>query len=93
MWDYTTPQRDGAFDASIVIHECTHGVSNRLTGGPQNTKCLETLEAGGMGEGWSDSFANAVKMKANYTRDFACPMSPCIVNNASGIRTYPYSTN
>lgn len=34
----------------------THGITNRLTGGGTG-RCLQTNEAGGMGEGWSDAFA------------------------------------
>jgi len=36
-----------------------HGVSNRMTGGGTGF-CLQTLEAGGMGEGWSDALAEYV---------------------------------
>jgi len=46
------PYRDGDFDASIVIHELSHGLSTRLTGGPANSGCLGWGESGGMGEGW-----------------------------------------
>lgn len=49
IWTYTTPKRDSCFDAGVVIHEYTHGLSNRLTGGPANSACLTTTEAGGMG--------------------------------------------
>jgi len=34
----------------------THGVTNRMTGGGTG-RCLQTTEAGGMGEGWSDAMA------------------------------------
>ena len=44
--------RDGDLDNGIVAHEYGHGVSNRLTGGPANTGCLQNAEQ--MGEGWSD---------------------------------------
>jgi len=37
----------------------THGVTNRMTGGGTG-RCLQTLEAGGMGEGWSDTMAKFV---------------------------------
>jgi extracellular elastinolytic metalloproteinase len=40
----------------IVIHEMTHGVTNRMTGGG-TARCLQGIEAGGMGEGWSDAMA------------------------------------
>lgn len=46
------PQLDGSFDNGIVAHEYGHGVSNRLTGGPAASSCLQNAEQGG--EGWSD---------------------------------------
>lgn len=46
--------KDGTFDNGIMIHEYTHGISNRLTGGPANSGCLNNEEQ--MGEGWSDYF-------------------------------------
>ncbi|KAH9030751.1 Fungalysin metallopeptidase-domain-containing protein [Lactarius pseudohatsudake] len=51
------PERDGAIENDIVIHENTHGVTNRMTGGGTG-RCLQTTEAGGMGEGWSDAMAD-----------------------------------
>ncbi|KAF9556775.1 hypothetical protein CPC08DRAFT_764997 [Agrocybe pediades] len=53
------PERDGALENDIVTHENTHGVSNRLTGGGTG-RCLQTTEAGGMGEGWSDAMAKYI---------------------------------
>lgn len=52
-----TPDRDGSLDADIVIHELTHGTSNRLHG---NSSGLSTNMARGMGEGWSDFYAHAM---------------------------------
>ncbi|PJJ54487.1 T9SS-dependent M36 family metallopeptidase [Hymenobacter chitinivorans] len=46
--------RDGDFDNGIIAHEYGHGISNRLTGGPATTSCLNNAEQ--MGEGWSDFF-------------------------------------
>ena len=37
----------------------THGVTNRMTGGGTG-RCLQTIESGGMGEGWSDTMAEFV---------------------------------
>lgn len=54
LWDTATPELDGDFDNGIIIHEYGHGVSNRLTGGPGNSGALNTIQSGGMGEGWSD---------------------------------------
>jgi len=44
-------QLPGSFDNGIIAHEYGHGISWRLTGGP-NTICLFNDEQ--MGEGWSD---------------------------------------
>lgn len=49
--------RDGDFENGIIIHEYSHGVSLRLTGGP-GINCLTGDEQGG--EGWSDYYAIAV---------------------------------
>ncbi|WP_329109695.1 M36 family metallopeptidase [Micromonospora sp. NBC_01699] len=46
--------RDAAFRSETIFHEYGHGVSNRLTGGP-NVNCLSGQEQ--MGEGWSDFLA------------------------------------
>jgi extracellular elastinolytic metalloproteinase len=46
-------RQDGDFDPSVIYHENTHGVSNRLVGGG-STRCLGGLQSGGMGEGWGD---------------------------------------
>lgn len=48
-------QRDASVDNGIVVHEFGHGISNRLTGGPNQGGCLQSAEQ--MGEGWSDYFA------------------------------------
>jgi hypothetical protein len=32
LWTQTSPQRDGSLENDIVIHEYTHGISNRMTG-------------------------------------------------------------
>jgi len=65
IWTKTTPNRDCSFEAGVVIHEYTHGLSNRLTGGPANSNCLNALEAGGMGEGWGDFMATAIRLKVS----------------------------
>ncbi|KAH9253067.1 hypothetical protein BASA81_008973 [Batrachochytrium salamandrivorans] len=53
----TTPHRNPGLDNGVIIHEYTHGISNRLTGGPATASCLNTLEAAGLDEGWSDIIA------------------------------------
>ncbi|OBT82128.1 hypothetical protein VE02_09232 [Pseudogymnoascus sp. 03VT05] len=93
IWDESTPYRDCSFDAGVIIHEYTHGVSNRLTGGPSNTGCLNVLEAGGMGEGWGDFMAIAIHLKKADTRAKDYPMGDWIANDPKGIRNYLYSTS
>jgi extracellular elastinolytic metalloproteinase len=65
----TDPQRDGALENDIVFHEATHGTSNRLTGGGTG-RCLQTLEAGGMGEGWSDAFSDWMSQESGAVKDY-----------------------
>ncbi|KAH8989253.1 Fungalysin metallopeptidase-domain-containing protein [Lactarius akahatsu] len=89
LWDFTSPGRDGALENDIVIHENTHGVTNRMTGGGTG-RCLQTTEAGGMGEGWSDTLANWASQGAT-TKDFV--LGQYVINNPAGIRSHPYSTS
>ncbi|CAN9213852.1 unnamed protein product [Alternaria alternata] len=93
IWNSTTPYRDSCFDAGVVIHEYTHGLSNRLTGGPANAGCLSLLESGGMGEGWSDFYATAIRLKPGDTRATDYPMGDWISGRPLGIRNYLYSTD
>ena len=63
MFLFAGPERDGTLDIDVIIHEYTHGVSNRLVGGPDNVDCLGVGlvgESGGMGEGWGDWFAAVI---------------------------------
>lgn len=87
LWTTATPRRDCAFDSSVIIHEYTHGVSNRLTGGPQNVACLDTTtESGGMGEGWGDFMAIAIYLKTTDTRAVNYPLGDWVANDPGGIR-------
>ncbi len=51
---------DGSLDQTVILHELTHGVSNRLIG---NGLGLGGIQASGMGEGWSDYLALALLSK------------------------------
>ena len=57
VWVGPNPDRDGTADAEIIIHEVTHGLSNRLHG---NTSGLSTNMSRGMGEGWGDFYGHAM---------------------------------
>ncbi|KAJ2857178.1 hypothetical protein J3B02_001175 [Coemansia erecta] len=90
-WTMTVPNRDGDLEQDIVAHEYTHGISNRLTGGPSNTDCLYDGEAGGMGEGWSDTVANIMRIKPSYTHSTNMILGDYVYGE--NIRMYPYSTD
>ena len=93
-----TPDRDGDLDAEIVIHEATHGLSNRLVGGGVG---ISALQPSGMGEGWSDFYAIALLSEsgddanANYAAgSYAAKDFYGLTDNFYyGIRRYPYSTD
>ena len=57
LWDVvvtdpetTLPDLDSDLDNGIIVHEYGHGVSNRLTGGPNNVDALNAVQSSGMGE-------------------------------------------
>ncbi|KAL7422859.1 hypothetical protein Q5752_002156 [Cryptotrichosporon argae] len=97
VWDTATPWRDGDLEAGIVIHEYSHGLSTRLTGGPANSGCLGYGEAGGMGEGWGDAIATLIRQieehKLYKNGSDVYSMGAWAANEAKGIRNYRYSTN
>lgn len=94
LWTLSTPDRDGAFDNGIVIHEYAHGVTNRLTGGPHNIACLSNAEQ--PGEGWSDFFGLWATMKpgdqGGDSRGFGT-WSLAEPTTGPGLREHPYSTD
>jgi extracellular elastinolytic metalloproteinase len=74
--------RHTAVDSSVVFHEYTHGVTNRLVGGRTNTRSLEAQQSRGMGEGWSDYVA--------CTLNASTVVGAWVVDRAGGIRSHPY---
>ena len=57
-----TPDRSSGLDQEVMLHELTHGLSNRLH---NNAAGLLTNMAGGLGEGWSDFYARALLSAAD----------------------------
>lgn len=88
LWNTALPFRDGDLEAGIVIHEYSHGLSTRLTGGPLNSGCLGWGESGGMGEGWGDFLATTIRANKVYS-DYA--MGSWAANREKGIRNFVYS--
>ncbi len=94
VWTAPNPDRDGDLDASIVIHEYGHGISNRLIGGPANVNCLTNTQQAG--EGLSDWWALAYTARTGDTGPQSRGIGTYALNqqtNGRGIRTQPYSTN
>ena len=94
LFTITTPKRDGSLDSVIPIHEFVHGVSNRLTGGARNGRCLSNGESGGMGEGWSDAIGVYIGMDETRTDKDPVAVGEYVLNTpGKGVRKYSYSTN
>jgi uncharacterized protein (TIGR03437 family) len=86
-----SPKLDSAFDQTVIIHELTHGLSNRLIG---NATGLGAMQSAGMGEGWSDFLALALLAKESDDLNGAYPLAQYVSGNYQrGVRRYPYSTN
>jgi extracellular elastinolytic metalloproteinase len=85
---------DGDLDNGIIAHEYGHGISNRLTGGPNNTNCLGNAEQ--MGEGWSDWFGLMLTLQTGDQGSDIRGIGTYATGqptNGGGIREAPYSTD
>ncbi|MFS4482393.1 T9SS-dependent M36 family metallopeptidase [Hyunsoonleella sp. 2307UL5-6] len=85
---------DSSFDNGIIIHEYGHGISTRLTGGANNSGCLNNNFQ--MGEGWSDWFALMLTMKATDLPTDGRGIGTFVIGqniDGLGIRTRQYSTD
>ncbi|HLL71933.1 MAG TPA: M36 family metallopeptidase [Pyrinomonadaceae bacterium] len=84
--------RDGDLDQDVIIHELTHGTSNRLHA---NALGLNTDAAAGMGEGWSDFYGlsiNSVIGKMDTDGKQLYPMGAYDTRDYyRGIRRFPYA--
>jgi len=87
----TPGHNDAVYDNLVIIHEYSHGISNRLIGGGANVSALVNAEQ--MGEGWSDFYGYMLTMdSSNFMDDrvvgnFLKDLGPF----APGIRPAPYS--
>jgi len=90
-----TPDRDGAYDAEVVIHEAAHGVSTRLVGD------LSAVQSDGLSEGWSDFYSLALLAEPSDDPQ-GCYAEAAYVayqlvgltsNYTFGLRRYPYSAD
>jgi hypothetical protein len=97
MWTPTVDGRelqlDSSYDASVILHEYTHGVSLRLSG-TDNSIGLRSGQGSGMGEGWSDFFAMSFLDDLESALDSPRTTGSYVTQDpARGVRAYPYTTN
>ena len=105
LWNDATPDRDGSLDAEIMLHEYTHGLSQRLVGAGIG---LNNSQSQGMGEGWSDFYAITLLSQSGDSLSANTSAGGYVLfdyladgggyprfreNYYFGIRRYPYSTD
>ena len=84
------PFRDGDFDATIIQHEYSHGLSNRYVGG--GGLALDAQQSGSMGEGWGDWYAMNHLFREGL-KSKAVIGAVRTGNPPRGIRNWNYATN
>lgn len=85
------PDVNGGEDASVVYHEYTHGLSNRLI---DNANGLAENQGEAMGEGWSDWYAMDYLVQQGFAPDTSADGEVVVGeyvtgNGVSGIRNQP----
>ena len=90
---FYSPCTDGGFDMSIIGHEYTHAISNRMIGGPDEG--ITSEQGGAMGESWGDLVAAEYMISHGYsTGSNPWAVGPYATGNKSaGIRDYPINRN
>jgi extracellular elastinolytic metalloproteinase len=90
---FYSPCTDGSLDMSIVGHEYTHAISNRMIGGPDEG--ITSEQGGAMGESWGDLTAGEYLFEHGYSNG-ANPwaVGPYATGNKTvGIRDYAINEN
>lgn len=85
---FYSPCADGDLDMSIIGHEYTHAISNRMVGGPDEG--LTSDQGGALGESWSDQVAMEYQFGHGYRpggNRFAVG-NYATGNKSTGIRNY-----
>lgn len=89
------PMVDGDFDMSVIGHEYTHAISNRMVGGPDAN--LTGAQAGAMGEAWSDlnalEYLNAYRLVPTSDENPFSLGAYVTGNKQKGIRNYSLDAN
>ena len=84
------PCADGDFDAGVIQHEYSHGLSNRYIGSEDGS--LGTHQSGSMGEGWGDWYALDYLHRNGYQTDSVLG-GYATGNKTRGIRNWAYDQN
>ncbi len=91
---FYSPCVDGDYDMSVIGHEYTHAISNRMVAGPD--RGLSGFQAGSMGESWSDLNATEYLVENGFVPADQDPYvtGQYVTGNATtGIRDYAISRN
>ena len=84
------PCRDGDFDAGVIQHEYSHGLTNRYVSAEDNG--LASHQSGSMGEGWGDWYALNYLHREGIS-DTSVVGEYVTGNSDRGIRNWDYDTN
>ncbi|HEX5220770.1 MAG TPA: M36 family metallopeptidase [Verrucomicrobiae bacterium] len=98
LFDGPNFERDGALDATVILHEYTHLLSNRRVGEGVGISAAASL---GLAEGWSDFFSLALLSGDGGGGSFPVASYSTVLyktnslwpNYYFGLRRYPYSTD
>ncbi|KAH9244467.1 hypothetical protein BASA81_018136 [Batrachochytrium salamandrivorans] len=93
IYTATEPNRDPALDNNVMIHELTHSLSSRLTGGARTKMCMTETESLGLSEGYSDMIAIIFMARPEDTRNTIKVIAEYAEGDQRGSRRYPYTTN
>jgi extracellular elastinolytic metalloproteinase len=88
------PCVDGDFDMTVIGHEYTHAISNRMIAGPDSG--ISSSQGGAMGESWSDLMAMEYLYENGYTPRGNTPyVTGAYVTGdlGTGIRNYDMSVS
>jgi hypothetical protein len=83
------PCVDGDYDMTVIGHEYTHAITNRMIAGPDNG--ISSFQGRSMGEAWSDLVAIEYLAENNLHAPGATPFvvgAYVTGNNTTGIRDY-----
>ena len=99
LFNGPAPWRDADLDAEVILHEYTHGMSDRLVGGGVGLNGGD--QTFGMSEGWSDFYALTLLSEETDDPDAVYAYGGYMTylftglreNYYFGIRRYPYTTD